>query len=1025
MSEIKIALDLFEKGNKLTQVVNGLKAVDGLVKTINRKKINLLSDDLDKKLKTLGDITRLVRQIDKEKKKEVANQEKLNRKLKQEAGILGGLKKRVKDLKLDQNAAKTTKELDKVNKELQEAQMNVRKFGALGKKNTNTFSNALSSFGFKFNFLSDIISGTAFAISSGLTNALRDSVNVFKDFEQSQANLAAVLGLNIDQVTQLTEDAKRLGSTTAFTASQVSELQTEYAKLGFTQQEILQVTESTLDASAALRSELGEQAALTGSIIRGFNLDASEATRVNDILAKSASRSALDFQKLSTALPIVGATAKNAGVSLERTTALLGTLSDRGVDASTAATGLRNVFLELAKRGLTYEEALGKIQNATNKNAAALELFGKRGATIGTILAETTESVDALEESLENATGFAAKTAATQLDTLNGAIIKLQSAWEGFILSIEDGDGVLSSFIRGTVENLTEILGRLSGELGGVKEDTVDLLHANTDLINNTEELTNRYIELADKTELTADEKTELNNITNDLVGVFGDSITQINNETGALEINRKELIRQIQIRQVLQTEQVKELLGEKLRLETSLKNEELIAQRFEATKKSILENQGAFIGFSNLVNLAENDTQGFQKALLELKASQTELTPVQEQAIRNLESYAFSSLRTGINQERLKEIQDELLRSGIDLDELTKSLGNTQNKFTSGVVKNTNDTKDNTKAKEENFNVTKAQLSLLGQFIESQELLLAEQRRDGIISEGQYNTALLQLKKERLEEEIKVLEANGKDSTQKKTELANTEYQIAQNQTNRLLKLDQDRLAAEALLEKNRKKIQDERLNSAKAGVGLAKELAGENEKAQRAALLAEKGLAVAEITINGQRQIADIGADKELTEAQKKALQVQAGLQTSIGIATVLATGFAEGGYTGDGGKYDEAGIVHKGEFVNTKEQTSKYGMRNWTAQDFDKKVSEGHFNQFTDSGLFERQNMQFMTIEKKQVGYDFSKLENELKAVKNAILSKPVTSLNVDKLGNLIEETYKNGVKENKVYKRKSRI
>jgi chromosome segregation ATPase len=164
MSEIKIALDLFEKGNKLTQVVNGLKAVDGLVKTINRKKINLLSDDLDKKLKTLGDITRLVRQIDKEKKKEVANQEKLNRKLKQEAGILGGLKKRVKDLKLDQNAAKTTKELDKVNKELQEAQMNVRKFGALGKKNTNTFSNALSSFGFKFNFLSDIISGTAFAL---------------------------------------------------------------------------------------------------------------------------------------------------------------------------------------------------------------------------------------------------------------------------------------------------------------------------------------------------------------------------------------------------------------------------------------------------------------------------------------------------------------------------------------------------------------------------------------------------------------------------------------------------------------------------------------------------------------------------------------------------------------------------------------------------------------------------------------------------------------------------------------------
>ena len=34
-----------------------------------------------------------------------------------------------------------------------------------------------------------------------------------------------------------------------------------------------------------------------------------------------------------------------------------------------------------------------------------------------------------------------------------------------------------------------------------------------------------------------------------------------------------------------------------------------------------------------------------------------------------------------------------------------------------------------------------------------------------------------------------------------------------------------------------------------------------------------------------------------------------------------------FSEGGYTGDGGKYDEAGTVHKGEFVHTKEKTKKF--------------------------------------------------------------------------------------------------
>lgn len=42
-------------------------------------------------------------------------------------------------------------------------------------------------------------------------------------------------------------------------------------------------------------------------------------------------------------------------------------------------------------------------------------------------------------------------------------------------------------------------------------------------------------------------------------------------------------------------------------------------------------------------------------------------------------------------------------------------------------------------------------------------------------------------------------------------------------------------------------------------------------------------------------------------------------------------LAAGYANGGYTGDGGKYDPAGVVHKGEFVFTKEATQRIGARN----------------------------------------------------------------------------------------------
>lgn len=42
-------------------------------------------------------------------------------------------------------------------------------------------------------------------------------------------------------------------------------------------------------------------------------------------------------------------------------------------------------------------------------------------------------------------------------------------------------------------------------------------------------------------------------------------------------------------------------------------------------------------------------------------------------------------------------------------------------------------------------------------------------------------------------------------------------------------------------------------------------------------------------------------------------------------------LPSGFADGGYTGDGGKYEPKGVVHGGEFVLTKEQTRRAGVRN----------------------------------------------------------------------------------------------
>ncbi|MHC4379426.1 MAG: phage tail tape measure protein, partial [Planctomycetota bacterium] len=356
-----------------------------------------------------------------------------------QSATLNNLRKKYKDLILVQG--KETRATRKLRKEITTLDKRLKKVDAA----TGQFQRSVGNYGKAFGKVTGVLRNFGLAVG----------------FEQAQADLASVLGVNVDEMKALTEQARELGATTRFTAGEVSQLQKEFAKLGFDQTEIQAMTEATLQLAAATGTELPRAAEVTGATLRGFGLDASETQRVVDVMAKSFSSSSLDMEKFATAMSSVAPVAKTAGLSVEKTTALLGTLTDRGLDASTAGTGLRNIFLELSKRGLSFEEAMLQINSATDKNAASLELFGKRGATVGTILSETAEDVSNLEGKLNDAGGAAKEMADKQLNTLNGALDLLKSAWEGFILDLEEGTGAfagLKDVIFFVAKNLKTII---------------------------------------------------------------------------------------------------------------------------------------------------------------------------------------------------------------------------------------------------------------------------------------------------------------------------------------------------------------------------------------------------------------------------------------------------------------------------------------------------------------------------------------------------------------------------------------
>ncbi len=361
------------------------------------------------------------------------------------------------------------KAVDRVTAPVRKMQNSVRRFGRSASTSMKQASISMNRFNHKINTMFAKIRrglGTLGLVAGFalIASAVRNAINTFADFEQANAGLAAVMNVTVEQNKRLADDAKRLGAITAKSATEVVGLQEAYARLGFAQSDILNLTEPTISGSVAMQAELDQTAELVGAMVKSFDdFESVNAPEIIDRLTKSTQTSALNFEKLQTALPIVAGAANAAEVPFTKLLASLGKLADAGIDASSSSTALRNIFLEAAKRGVPYQTLLDKVANSTDQLATANELFGKRGAVAAVILAKNTKAVDNLDKSLQSAGGSAQRAADKQLNTLRGSITILQSAWQGWILSLDDGNGSFSEFLKTSIKVITELLSIATG----------------------------------------------------------------------------------------------------------------------------------------------------------------------------------------------------------------------------------------------------------------------------------------------------------------------------------------------------------------------------------------------------------------------------------------------------------------------------------------------------------------------------------------------------------------------------------
>ena len=260
----------------------------------------------------------------------------------------------------------------------------------------------------------------------------------FATFEQSMAKVQAISGSTGKDFENLTNLAKDLGIATRFSASEVSELMLNYSKLGFSSSEIQKITGATLDLALATGEDLAKSAEIAGGTLRGFGLEADQMTRVADVMARAFSGSSLDLQKFESSMPKVSAVASSLGITLEETTSMLGVLVSKNIQATTAGTGLKNIFLMTRKSGMSFKDAMDKINNSIDPSATAMDMFGRENATVAVALAQSGDAITEMNAKLSDTSVTAAGMAEIMDNTSEGAMMRLKSATEG--LGIEFGE---------------------------------------------------------------------------------------------------------------------------------------------------------------------------------------------------------------------------------------------------------------------------------------------------------------------------------------------------------------------------------------------------------------------------------------------------------------------------------------------------------------------------------------------------------------------------------------------------------
>ena len=311
-------------------------------------------------------------------------------------------------------------------------------------------------------------------VTAAVTGLGTASVTTAANFESSMSQVQATMGITKDSMSTLdgqsvnTMDAlsnlaKEMGASTAFSATECAEALNYLALAGYSTQEMADTLPTVLNLAAAGGIDLASASDMVTDAMSALGMETAEADTMVDQMAKTASTTNTSVAQLGEGILTIGATAKSIkGGTAELNTAL-GILANNGIKGAEGGTHLRNIILSLQnptdkaagslkQLGVSVYDSEGNMRSMNdilgdlNKSMDGMTseekaniistIFNKTDlSSVNALLANTGNTWDELQDSIENSGGAAGQMADTQLDNLQGQLTLLKSALEGLAIS--------------------------------------------------------------------------------------------------------------------------------------------------------------------------------------------------------------------------------------------------------------------------------------------------------------------------------------------------------------------------------------------------------------------------------------------------------------------------------------------------------------------------------------------------------------------------------------------------------------